>query len=435
MTVRLSERSPSVSHLDLATLERLSARAPADIARRRREAYKAFSETAMPTAKDEAWRYVDLDLDLDTLTIPDAPGSPLEDDEFVRAVAVDAIRVDIIDGFVSESAGTRAVEIEIIPGPEGWLADAIPATLDKLAAASRAFATETLAVRVPAGVTIDQPILIDLQVTRPGSISFPSVAVTVDEGAEATLVMVARGGDESAVIPRVALDVGAGGRLRFTTVQELGETATSITHQRGRVGRDATLMLGEVGLGGQFARLDLGIELAGQGGSADVVGLYFGEREQVLDYRMVIQHVGPHTSSNVFLKGAVEDEARSVFTGLLRIEKGANRSSAFETNRNLVLSAGAKAHSVPNLEILCNEVVCGHASSVGPLDDEHLYYLMSRGLSRARAERVLIKGFFGEVIKRLQTPQVAEPIRQVVDRRFVEAQAAGRLAGPQGRAG
>ena len=104
------------------------------------------------------------------------------------------------------------------------------------------------------------------------------------------------------------------------------------------------------------------------------------------------------------------------------------RSSGFETNRNLVLSPGAKAHSVPNLEILCDDVICGHGSSVGPLEHEHLYYLQSRGISRERAERALIRGFFSEAIDRLPSPRLADPIRRVVFRRFSEAQAAGRIA-------
>jgi Fe-S cluster assembly protein SufD len=142
----------------------------------------------------------------------------------------------------------------------------------------------------------------------------------------------------------------------------------------------------------------------------------------------VIDHQGRNTTSDVFLKGAVEDDAQSVFTGLLRIEKDAARTSTFETNRNLVLSENAKAHSVPNLEILCNDVICGHASSVGPLESEHLYYLMSRGLTRVRAERLLIRGFFQQVIDRLPIEGLGEPVSDEVFRRFVTAQEEGRVA-------
>jgi len=152
------------------------------------------------------------------------------------------------------------------------------------------------------------------------------------------------------------------------------------------------------------------------------------EGQQALDYRMVITHEGKHTTSDVFLKGAVEDDAQSVFSGLLRIEKDAKGTSTFETNRNLVLSENAKAQSVPNLEILCDDVVCGHGSSVGPLEQEHLYYLQSRGLTRVRAERLLIRGFFQEVIDRLPIEAVGGPVSEEVFRRFVSAQEEGRVA-------
>jgi Fe-S cluster assembly protein SufD len=183
-----------------------------------------------------------------------------------------------------------------------------------------------------------------------------------------------------------------------------------------------------VGLGGNLGRLDLGVNLNGDGASSEVVGIYFGEGDQTLDYRMLIDHHGRRTSSDVFLKGAVEDNAQSVFTGLLRIEKDATRTSTFETNRNLVLSDNARAQSVPNLEILCDDVVCGHASSVGPLEEDHLYYLQSRGLGKERAERLLIRGFFQEVIDRLPLANVAKPVSDEVFRRFVTAQEEGRVA-------
>src|SRR5690606_7463627 len=137
---------------------------------------------------------------------------------------------------------------------------------------------------------------------------------------------------------------------------------------------------------------------------------------------------GKNTSSDVLLKGAVEDSAQSVFTGLIRIEKDAVRTSTFETNRNLVLSENAKANSVPNLEILCDDVICGHGSSVGPLEEEHLYYLQSRGLSKGRAESLLIKSFFQEVIGRLPIQGLEGPISEVVFDRFTSAQAEGRVA-------
>lgn len=417
--------------LTLDTLEQLIGSAPPALAERRRAAFEAYTGSSMPTPKLENWKYVDLDIDLDQLALPDGPGERMADDPFVLAVSDAAGRAVLVDGYlVSVDHDTPA---DFRSAVEAWSERSLPALVDpgtdKFAAANLAFAGDGVSLRIPRNAVVDRPFLVDVQTVTPDTVTFPSIVVEAEDNSEASVIVVYRSPDGVALTqtPQVVASVGDGARLRMTTAQVLGRGATSVTHQRVELGRDADVKLGEVGLGGRFARLDLGVRLAGTGGSTEVVGIYFGELDQVLDYRMVIEHVGPNTSSDVFLKGAVEDEAQSVFTGLLRIEEDASRVSAFETNRNLVLSEGAKAHSVPNLEILCDDVVCGHGSSVGPLEEDHLYYLMSRGLSRARAERVLIRGFFEEVIARLPSSRLEAPIRAAVNRRFTEAQAEGRV--------
>ena len=379
----------------------------------RRSGLEAFAALAMPTSADESWRYVEHGVDLDSLPLAGPTSRPMPAENGREAAMV------IADGWVG--GGLDAYQKE--QRPESL----VPATTDRFAAAHTAFATGAFVLEVPKGKT-HPTVFIDVQATQPGTVTFPHVIVSVGENAEASVIMSTRSVEgDMVVVPRVELMVGDGGRLSFTTMQRFGTRTRSVSHQRAVIGKDATLRLGEVGLGGAFARLDLGVDLVGGGASVDLVGVFFGEKEQTLDYRLVITHVGRHTSSKVFLKGAVEDQARSVFTGLLRIEKPAIRSHAFETNRNLVLSEGAAAHSVPNLEILCNDVVCGHGSSVGPLDPEHLYYLQSRGLSRPRAERVLVRGFFEEVLARLPAPELAEDVREALTDRFVAAQKEGRV--------
>jgi Fe-S cluster assembly protein SufD len=169
------------------------------------------------------------------------------------------------------------------------------------------------------------------------------------------------------------------------------------------------------------------IDLEGTGSNGRVDGLYFGDGNQVLDYRAFMNHSAPNTTSDMFLTGAVEDEADSVFTGLIRIEKEAQKTNAFQTNRNLVLSEGAEAQSVPNLEILANDVRCGHGSTVGPLDLDQRYYLMSRGLDQERADRLQVRGFFEEAIRRLPEPALAGPVRERVNAKYIAAQEEGRV--------
>lgn len=394
---------------------------------RRQAAFRVFELQPMPDPKQEAWKYVEVDFGLDDHVLAPPGASSMADDAFLSALGRGAGRITVVDGH------TRSVEVDSRVAATALRTQSatslVSPDIDKFAAANHAFGVDGALIRIPKGVEVEGPVVIDIQQVSPASLGFPAISVEVEEGAAASLVVVFRSpdGQRVALAPNVSLVVADRARLKFTTVQLMGDEGLLVNHQRVRLGNDATLQLGEVGLGGRYARLDLGIELSGNGSSVDLAGLSFGEHRQVMDYRVLVDHIGHDTSSNVFIKGAVEDEAQSVFTGLLRIEPHAFRTSAFETNRNLVLSPGAKAHSVPNLEILCDDVVCGHGSSVGPLEEEHLYYLESRGLSKPRAERVLISGFFSEIVGKLPVEGLAEPLLDVVTRRFAQAQEEGRV--------
>ncbi len=399
-----------VAPLTRPTFDRLAAPLAPD---GRESAFAEFERLPLPTPADEAWRYVEIVSDFTQLDLPVGPGSELPPDPFTSSLTSSA-RAVLIDGHAVRAEGEFVSPTLVILGM-------VPASTDKFAAAHLAFATGGAAVKVPSGKITDTPIVIEVQATSDGTVSFPHLSLEVGPNAEAEAVIVYRSADDvhATVNPQLEVVVGDGARLRLLAVQEFGVSTTAVIHQRARLGRDAEFRLGEVGLGGDIARLDLGIDLEGQGSSSDVAGLFFGHRSQVFDYRMTITHRGRNTTSKVLLKGAVEDQAQSIFSGLLRIEKDAVRSSAFETNRNLVLSADAKAHSVPNLEILCDDVMCGHGSSVGPLEEEHMYYLQSRGLTPVRAERLLVKGFFREVIDRLPVRGLDDELTTVLDRRFV----------------
>jgi Fe-S cluster assembly protein SufD len=418
-----------LSSFDSENLEKLIAVAPPWRREAMLAAHLVFEALEEPTGVEEDWRYVDFETPFSSLAPIDEPGGPLGADPFLTSVSQTSGQAVIVDGAVSSSTGDvarRFAELDEDPGLGGMVA----VDHNKLTAAHAAFSTDGVLIEIPNGSVTADPFIVEIQGVTPESASFPHVVVRVGENAEASVLVVYRSADGARllIVPEIDLDVAAGGRLRYLAVQGLDHAATSVVHQRVTLGRDATARIGEVGLGAKLGRLDLGVRLTGDGSSSEVVGLYFGEGQQTLDYRMVITHEGKSTTSDVFLKGAVEDDAQSVFTGLLRIEKDARGTSTFETNRNLVLSENAKAQSVPNLEILCDDVVCGHGSSVGPLELEHLYYLQSRGLTRIRAERLLIRGFFQEVIDRLPIEAVGAPVSEEVFRRFVSAQEEGRVA-------
>lgn len=414
--------------LDRSIAERQLAGEPAVLAERRRAGLAAFEAAAMPTRADEHWKYIDLDFTIEDLTLPTAPGEDL-----AAPIGVERVSARVVDGFVSIIGAPDGVRMgtfaELADNDSELFARAVADRSDDIfLAGNAAFSGDGLFVQVPGNTVVADPIIIDVQSVSAGTISFPHIAIALDDNSQASVVLLFRSSEAAlAVAPVVESTLGSGARLSMTSVQTWGRSTQGLGYQRVQLGRDASMKMGEVGLGGALGRLDLSVDLDGDGSSYLLSGLSFGDGRQVLDYRMVLNHRGRNTSSDVLLKGAVEDQAESIFTGLLRIEEEATNTSAFENNRNLVLSAGAKAQSVPNLEILCDDVVCGHGSTVGPLEEEHLYYLASRGIGRERAERVLVKGFFDEVIDKLPAQAVAAPVRDEVERKFVAAQEAGRL--------
>lgn len=398
--------------LTLDSLQVLDASSP-----ERQNAFRQFENLPVPGPTDEAWRYVDRTIDLESVALVSVAGDRMPADEILAALEPSQ-RLVIVDGKAVEMAG-EGFGIESTK-----LLDLVSPDTDKLAAAHRAFVDAGVSVSLPRGKSTTAPVLIEVQTTASKTISFPHVTIEIGEDAEAEVIIAyrSRDGAQAISVPQVEIDIAQSGRLRLLALQEMALDSTIVVQLRARLGRDATLRLGEVGLGGDLARLDMAVDLDGQGSSADIVGVFFGHREQVLDYRMVLNHRGPKSSSNVLLKGAVEDASQSVFSGLVRIEKPAIGTTAFETNRNLVLSPDAKANSIPNLEILCDDVICGHGSSVGPLEEEHLYYLGSRGISPQRAERLLVRGFFQEVLDRLPVSGMEVALAEILERRFIRGQ-------------
>ncbi len=305
---------------------------------------------------------------------------------------------------------------------------AIAVDLDRFAAAHYGFGDDGLLVVAPKGSSSSRPVFIDVQAVTPDTLSLPRILLLAEDQSELSVVVTFRSPEDDTfhVVPHVQALVGDGARLLLTTVQAWGYGTTAIGQQRAVIGRDGFFHHGEAGIGSRLGRLHFSVELAGPGAHSEISGLYFGEDEQVLDYRAFITHKAPHTTSNMFLKGAVEDEAHSVFTGLIRIEEEAQKVNAYQTNRNLVLGDAAGAESVPNLEILANDVKCGHASTVGPLDEEQRYYLMSRGLDRVRSDRLQVRGFFEEALGRMPHPELNDAIRVSVNEKYVRAQEEGR---------
>jgi Fe-S cluster assembly protein SufD len=364
------------------------------------------------------WRYsriAELDLD-DYAPLPAdhavTPGIPDDLQPLLDAVGDRSGLVVVRDGRVAhveldDGVAAKGVAIgsladlggdDDLGAVSGPLGDAIGELHD-------AFLANPILVRVPRGVTVPSPLLVVHWADTDGIAAFPRLVVQAGENSDVTVYDHHASADVAGlVVPYTELDVGNAARLRYLNVQQLGARVWQLGRQYSRVGQEATLLTAMVALGGDYARLRIDSSMVGKGGTGDMLAVYFGEGDQMHDFRTLQDHVAPSTTSNLLFKGAVEDRSRSVYTGLIRVGKQAAGVNAFQTNRNIKLSEGAWAESVPNLEILNNDVRCSHASAVGPVDEEQAFYLESRGVPPQVAERLIVLGFFDEVLARLPVP-------------------------------
>ena len=411
--------------LNEQTFERAAAEAPPWARPLAETGFDAFGSLPMPTPQEEDWRYVEMVADLDAVGLAEGPGAPLAGEGLAASVVIAAGTAVNVDGFTvsvnSEGPGVLTSLLEAFSSHGDALRRAYrtagpAADLDRFSAAHHAFGRDGVVLLLPRGSVSERPYLVEFQAITPGTLALPRLTVLAEDGSEGSVVVHFRSPDGTPVmaVPQIEVLTGADARFGLTLIQEWGDQTYAVTQQRMASGRDAALHLSEIGFGGSSARLHLIVDLEGRGSDARVLGLYFGDRRQTLDYRFFMNHRAPNTTSEMYLKGAVGDTARSVFTGMIRIDPEGQKSDAVQTNRNLILSEGAEAHSVPNLEILANEVKCGHGSAVGPLDAEQRHYLMSRGLDRARADRLQVKGFFEDVLARFSRQELGPPLREAV---------------------
>jgi Fe-S cluster assembly protein SufD len=287
---------------------------------------------------------------------------------------------------------------------------------------------DPVVIDVPAGVTLAEPITVTVSGPADGVAAGPHLVVRVGEDAEASVVEVHHGGAAGLLLPLTELDVAPSARLGYLAVQRLGRTSWSIGSLVVRAEASASVRVGLAAFGGAYARLRTDCRLVGRGAGGDLLAVYFADGDQTLDFRTFQSHEAPDTTSDLMFAGALDGAGRSVYTGLIRVAKQARGTNAFQTNKNLKLSDGAWAESVPNLVIENNEVRCSHASTVGPIDPEHRFYLESRGVPTPVAERLIAAGFLGEVLARFPVPEVAATVQADIDSKLDRR---GRQAGDE----
>ena len=391
-------------------------------------AAERFSAGSLPDSSAEIWRYsrineLDLDAYRPATVSPDAAGVPEATGDQAAMVVVQngrPVRIDVDPALVAK--GLVVADAADLPDGDEMLGRITVA--DAFTEMNTAFLPGVTVVRVPRGMAVDRPIVIVHNLDGDGVASFSRTIVSAGESSDVTIIEHQSSADVAAFSdPIVELDVAADARLRYLNVQDLGPRVFQVGYQSSRVGRDATLQSSVVALGGDYARVRTDSRIDGKGGTSYLTAVYFADGARMHDFRTIQDHIAPKTTSDLLFKGAVSDTARSVYSGLIRISKEARGTKAFQTNRNLILSEGAGASSVPNLEIETDDVVCSHASAVGPIDDEQRYYLESRGIPPEVAERLIVLGFFSEVLDRLPPSDAVAGLRATL---------AGRLAARAG---
>lgn len=352
-----------------------------------------MSTLAIPTVDEEIWRYSRIgELDLAAYEVAKIETSIVASAEITKKFISHTTKVEPRDSSdIFEDRNTKSAQLTVIS--------------------------------VPKNQVISEPIVITHTLKTSGVVVYPRLVIDAAENSEVTVVERFVSNDEvaSLIVPVVDVRAAQSARITYVAINELGAATWQIGYQQAVGQRDSMMKLFSVALGGDYARMRAEVRLEGQGANSQQVALYFAGENQMHDFRTLQDHAAPRTHSDLLFKGAVKDTAKSVYTGLIRIRENATKSEAFQTNRNLTLSNGAWAESVPNLEIETNDVKCSHASTVGPIDDEQKFYLESRGIKPEVAERLVVLGFFGEVLDRLPALSFIADLRERVSAKLLGA--------------
>jgi len=276
---------------------------------------------------------------------------------------------------------------------------------------------------VPDGVEVDLPLVAGTWLSRDGLLYSPHTLVVAGERSRVTLVELSASAEAPArtvVNHGIELIPKPGAQIRYVNLEEWGRNVWELGIVRTVVERDATVHSLMVAFGAGLLKTNVESRLVGPGATSEMLGVLFGDGTQHFDYHTLQEHAAPSTTSDLLYKGALKDKARSVFAGLIRANHGAQKTNAFQLNRNLVLSEGARADSMPKLEILANDLRCTHGASTSRLNEDQIFYLMSRALPRAAAVRMMVDGFFSEIFDRIPLDLVRERLSRAVERKMAD---------------
>jgi Fe-S cluster assembly protein SufD len=422
---------------------------PAWLRQRRLEAWQVYEATPMPTLQDESWRRTDIStLPLAELSpfaeVPYAPPtSPAGLPREIRAL-LDRGHADgglivqhdsqVVHTSLAEEAAKQGViftSLERAVAEHRALVEpylmtrALSPQYGKFTALHGALWSGSAFVYVPQGVDVALPLRALMWLASPGVAVFPHTLIVMEAGSKLSFVAEQFSPEldgVSLLCPATEVYLGEGAQLFHANIQQLGRQAYVMDARRHLLERDSGLESLTIGLGGRLTKSFVESILAGAGSVAKMRGVVFADGEQHFDHETLQEHIGPQASSEMLFKVVVKDQAMSVHLGTVKVRKDARGTDASQTVRNLILSPGAKAHPILPLEIEASDIRrCSHAAAVGQIDESQLFYLMSRGLSRQEAEKLVVDGFFEPVLDAIPLPMVQERLRRAVDAKLAAA--------------
>ncbi len=405
-----------------------------------RRALAAFQAASLPTPKEEAWRRTDIkNLRPARFRLPQ-PGA-YEDLPSAPAELLRPLTAELHGGQVLELAGGTQVRLNESLSQQGVIFTDLetarreqPQILEKIlgkivrpeegmfAALAAAFAQNGVLLYVPRGVTVAQPL--HSLIWGPGSelAHLSHLLVYLEEGSSATYVHEAASPVDAQADELhagvVEIYVGPSASLRFVELQSWGENVWNFSHERAQVDQDGNLDWIFGAIGSKLTKNFSDLELIGRGATGRMSGFYFTDHKQHLDHDTQQNHNAPNTTSDLLFKGALLGESRSVWQGMIYVAPGAQKTDGYQANRNLVLSEKARADSIPGLEILADDVRCTHGATVGKIDADEVFYLMSRGLDRPDAERLIVEGFFDPIMQRIPFEGVRERFQEAIHKKM-----------------
>ncbi|MBD3422258.1 MAG: Fe-S cluster assembly protein SufD [Chitinivibrionales bacterium] len=371
----------------------------------RLDAWDRFQEVSWPSLRDEEFRRTDLTRFEYDVFEPIVTGySPVFAIAPQNGVTVKTFRDAIVEN-----------ENELQP----LLSASLAVADNRIALWHYLYVNDGIFIDIPDGLVATNPISVELSAAGEHRLATPHIFVRVGKESRASVVVkIANSHAEKLVLNSYAhIMVEDAAKLKYVTCQSLKEGAAYFSHAEARVARDAAIEHMDVNLGADLTKSRLICDLNGPGSEGVLNGVFFASQKQHMDIRCVQEHNSRAASSNAVYKGAVKDNSRSIFQGLIRVDKGANQTDAYLTNKNLIINDGARADSIPGLQIDTNDVKCSHGSTTGKISEDELFYLMSRGISRAQARHMLVMGFFEEHLQKLPE-EVAVEIRESLQERL-----------------